>query len=133
MKRKAKIIRSNQTGSRILCIDLENQNEIVKYIKQDERHRKKFQYISDIILQELTNKELYSKEEIDNKCKGVTAMKFFKGQENDRIYCKEIEENDRTLIVIMAVLLEKKKNQRVKQREKNAIRKVGGYDYEIEE
>jgi len=59
-------------------------------------------------------------------------MKFFKGQENDRIYCKEIIEDGKVFIVIMAILLEKKKNRKVKQRERNAIHKVGSYKYEIE-
>lgn len=133
MKRKAKILRKNDNGNRIICIDIENQDEILAYIEQDKRHRKKFLYISDIILLGLTNTDLYDKEEIDNRSKNVTAMKFFKKNENDRIYCKEIEEENRTLIIIMSVLLEKKKNQKVKQREKNAIHKVGGYEYELEE
>ena len=43
----------------------------------------------ELILGGHINRELYDREEINDKCKGVTAMKFFKGQENDRIYCKE--------------------------------------------
>ena len=133
MKRKAEILRTNSKENRVLCIDYKNKSEILDYLMQDERHIKKFKYIADIILNNLKITDLYDKEEIDEKSKGVTAMKFFKGQENDRIYCKEIIDNDKTFIVIMSVLLEKKKNNKVKQREKNAIHKVGGYEYEIEE
>jgi len=130
--RKAIIIKSNDRGNRILCIDVDNRAEIMRYLTQDAKHIKKFRYISEIILSGLKNTDLYDKEEIDDKSKGVTAMKFFKGQENDRIYCKEIIEDGKVFIVIMAILLEKKKNRKVKQRERNAIHKVGSYEYEIE-
>ena len=133
MKRKAEIIRINDKGNRVLCIDADNKAEIMAYLTQDDRHKKKFRYIADIILNNLKIPDLYDKEAIDDKSKGVTAMKFFKGQENDRIYCKEIISGNKMVVVIMSVLLEKKKNNKVKQREKNAIHKVGGYEYEIEE
>lgn len=110
MKRKAKILRSNASEKRILCIDSDNQAEILAYIKQDKRHLKKFNTIAGIILENLRIMDLYDKENIDKKSKNVTAMKFFKGQENDRIYCKEIKDGDTTFIVIMSVLMERKKN-----------------------
>ncbi|MGM0613241.1 MAG: hypothetical protein ACQESM_07005 [Bacteroidota bacterium] len=58
-------------------------------------------------------------------------MKFFKGQENDRIYCKEVKSREGTHIVITAVLHEKKKSEKLSSKEKNIIKKVGGYDYDI--
>jgi hypothetical protein len=133
VKRKAEIVHTNNTGNRVLCVDAENKNEIMAYITKDDRHKKKFKYIAEIILNNLKNTDLYDKEDVDDKSKNVTAMKFFKGQENDRIYCKEITNGDKTFIVIMSVLFEKKKNTKLKQREINAIHKVGGYEYEIEE
>jgi hypothetical protein len=58
-------------------------------------------------------------------------MKFFKGQENDRIYCKEINTTDGTFIVVCAVLYETKKSTKLTQEQKNIIEKIGGYKYEI--
>jgi hypothetical protein len=58
-------------------------------------------------------------------------MKFFKGQSNDRIYCKELTLEDKTFVVVTAELFEKKKTQGVKQKTKNIIEKVGSYEYEI--
>ena len=114
-------------------MDKDNSQEIIEYLNQDERHRKKFIYITNIILEGLRNTEVYDQEEINEACKGVTAMKFFKGQENDRLYCKEITRDDKTFVVIMAELRLKKKSQKNKQRENNIIKKVANYEYEFEE
>jgi hypothetical protein len=58
-----------------------------------------------------------------------TAMKFFKGQENDRIYCKEVRTGDKVMIVIMGALHEKKKTTKNSKREIATIRNVGSYTY----
>lgn len=104
-------------------------NEVIAYVEQDARHKKKFLHIVSLILAGLTNRDLYDKEDIDASCKDVTAMKFFKGQENDRIYCKEIRRGDKTMIVIMGALHERKKANKNSKREKPIIRNVGSYTY----
>jgi hypothetical protein len=123
---------SSKDGKRSIYIDSENKEEILKYIRQDNRHIKKFKFISEIILGGHKNTEVYDKEDINKKCKDVTAMKFFKGQENDRIYCKEIKSNSGTHIVVTAVLHEKKKSDDLSSKEIAMINKIGGYDYEIQ-
>src|SRR5690606_32480409 len=100
-------------GKRAICIDEENQSEIMAYLQSDERHRKKFKFISDIILGGHRNSEVYDKEDINENCKNVTAMKFFKGQDNDRIYCKEIRSDDGIFVVVTAILYKKKKNTKL--------------------
>ena len=132
MERKAIQIKISDDKKRIICFDKENVEELNDYINQDERHQKKFQYIASLILRGIRMTELYDKENIDRKTKGVTAMKFFKGQENDRIYCKEFTRDDKTFIVVAAELLTKKKSKDLKQKTKNIIRKVANYEYEIE-
>lgn len=131
MRRKAKIIRYNEDRSIALCVDIETWGIISEYIKRDEKHKKKFNYIAEIVLNRLRNTDVYDKEELNKKCKGVTAMKFFKGRSNDRIYCKEQTLEDKTFVVVTAELFEKKKSQGVKQKTKNIIEKVGSYEYEI--
>lgn len=103
----------------------------MEYINQDERHKDKFRFITDILLGGHRNSKVYSKEEINEKCKDVTAMKFFKGQENDRIYCKELHTSDGTFIVVASVLYERKKTTKLTNKEIAEIEKVGGYSYEI--
>ncbi len=58
-------------------------------------------------------------------------MKFFKGQENDRIYCKEIHTPEGIFIVVAAILYEKKKATKLNKEQINLIEKIGGYEYEI--
>ena len=58
-------------------------------------------------------------------------MKFFKGQENDRIYCKEIHTPTGSHIIVTSILHKRKKNTALSSKEKVLIEKVGGYDYEI--
>lgn len=124
---------SAKDGKRAIYIDTENKAEILAYINQDKRHKKKFRYIAEIILGGHRNTEVYDKEDINENCKDVTAMKFFKGQENDRIYCKEIKSDEGTFIVVTAVLYEKKKSEGVTSKEIPIINNVGSYEYEIQE
>lgn len=131
MKRKAKIIRTNDDKSIIICVDVENADKILKYINRNLPTIKKFNYITDLILNRLRITDVYDKEEINEKCKNVTAMKFFKGGSNDRIYCKEQTTLNKTFVVIAAEVLEKKKSQKITKKNRNIIEKVGSYEYEI--
>lgn len=132
MKRKAVIFQESSDGRRCVAVDLENADTILAYITQDARHEKKFRHIVELILNGLRNTELYDKEEINDKAKGVTAMKLFKGQENDRIYCKEFTTSGKTFVVVAVELREKKKSQKNKQIEINLIETVATYEYDIE-
>ncbi|MDP4188505.1 MAG: hypothetical protein Q8905_10685 [Bacteroidota bacterium] len=131
MKRKCEHIISSVDGKRAIYIDSLNKNEILEYINRDKRHQGKFRYIVEIILGGYKNTSLYDKEDINEKCKDVTAMKFFKGQENDRIYCKEIHTQQGVFIVVTSILYENKKGTRLSSKEIALIERVGGYEYEI--
>jgi len=132
MKRTAVIIRTSEDGKRCIAVDCLNIKVILDYVRQDERHQKKFRHICDIILKGYKIRELYDKEEIDVKSKGVRAMKFFKGRDNDRIYCREITMGDKIFVVIASELLKGKKTQKISPRVKNIIHKVASYEYTIE-
>ena len=123
---------SSIDGKKAIYIDIENEEEILAYLRKDSRHIKKFKFITEIILEGHKNADVYDKEDINEKCKDVTAMKFFKGQENDRIYCKEIKSNSGTHIIITAVLHEKKKSNNLSSKEIAIINKIGGYEYEVQ-
>lgn len=131
MVRKCIHIISSKDSKRAIYVDSINKKEIIEYLEQDARHKKKFKYIADIILGGHKNTDLYDKEDINEKCKDVTVMKFFKGQENDRIYCKEINTATGTHIVVTSILHQRKKNTELSAKEKALIEKVGGYLYEI--
>jgi hypothetical protein len=129
--RKCEHIVSTKDSKRAIYVDSANKSSIMEYLGRDKRHRRKFQYIADLILGGYKNTEVYDKEDINERCKNVTAMKFFKGQENDRIYCKEIHSSTGTFIVIASILHEKKKSKKLSAKEIAIIEKVGGYQYEI--
>src|SRR5690625_6960380 len=94
---------------RSIAFDEENSEKLLKFFRQDKRYQKKFNHICELILGNHVNRELYDKEEPDDKSKGVRAMKFFKGQENARVYCKEVNTRDKTTVIIAAEVLERKK------------------------
>ena len=131
MKRAAKIFKSAPDGKKHIAVDKENFDEILLFL-QDNNLIRKFDLICSIILSGIKNTELYDKEAINSKCKNVTAMKF-KSKQNTRIYCQEVKQNDKSLVIITSELLPKKKNQKNKEKEINLIKKVASYEYRIED
>lgn len=133
MIRTAFKISVSQCGTRAIYVDAVNSEEILAFLKQDSRYRKKFLYIQKVILENHRMPQVYDKEEINDRCKGVTAMKMFKGQENARIYCKEIITEDKVFVVIASELLERKKSHKLTKKDKQLIEKVAKYEYVLEE
>lgn len=130
MKRNAIIIKESSDGRRSIAVDEENAEELLTFFRQDKRYQKKFNHICDLILGNHVNRELYDKEEPDDKSKGVRAMKFFKGQENARVYCKEVNTRDKTTVIVAAEVLERKKQTKLTHKEINIIHRVASYEYE---
>lgn len=131
MKRNAVIYAQSDDGRRCVALDAEHASELLAYVRQDERHAKKFNYIVSLLLRGLHAPDLYDKEAINERCRDVTAMKLFKGQENDRIYCKELtDKSKRVFVVVAARLHERKKSQKNKQAEISLIETVATYSYE---
>ena len=129
MKRDCELIVPNKDGKRAIFIDTENKNEILEYLSRTDKHKKKFTYIAQHILEGIRNTEVYDKENINDKCKDVTAMKFFKGGSNDRLYCKEVSSDEGVFVVIASIIHEKKKSQKNSNREIIKIENVGSYEY----
>jgi hypothetical protein len=130
LKRNAIIIKESSDGRRSIAVDEENAEELLKFFRQDKRYQKKFNHICELILGNHINRELYDKEEPDDKSKGVRAMKFFKGQENARVYCMEVNTRDKTTVIVAAEVLERKKQTKLTHKEINIIHRVASYEYE---
>lgn len=130
--RTATAILPSADGRRYVCVDDETADEILSHIHQSERYRKKFQYICELIVKNLKNSELYKRENINETCKDVTAIRLFPGQENDRIYCKEIHGfgKKKVMVVVAARLLVRKTSNKITAREKIEIETVASYQYE---
>jgi len=129
VNREAQIIRTSADGRRCIAVDVATAQEILAFIGQSQRFKNKFEDIVNVILGGHRLRDLYDKEDIDEKSKDIRAMKFFKGQENGRIYCKEISIADKRCVVIMAAVQPKKKTNKNSVREINLIRSVAGYQY----
>lgn len=129
MKRNAIIIRQSVDGNRCIAVDEGNAEELLRFFRQDKRYQKKFNHICELIIGNHVNRELYDKEEPDDKSNGVRAMKFFKGQENARVYCKEISQGNMKFIVVAVEILKKKKQNKLTYKELNIIHRVAKYEY----
>lgn len=71
MKRNAIKIKESSDGRQSIAVDEENAEELLKFFRQDKRYKKKFNHICELILGNHINRELYHKEEPDDKSKGV--------------------------------------------------------------
>jgi len=133
LKRKAFILKRSKNGRKAICIDKKNASRLLFFLNQDERFKNKFRYISEPLLSGIPNTELYDKENINRKPNHVTAMKFFKGQENARIYCLEKRVNNQLFVIICCELVRSKKSQSNRKNIKSLIQKISSYEYQIEE
>lgn len=96
-------------------------------ILSDATIRKKFRRILYVVLSNKYDEDLYGREEVSSRAKGVTAMKF-KGKMNLRIYCKEIFKDGKKVVMVTACL---KKTQKVNKSLKTLLESIGGYEYDI--
>lgn len=97
----------------------------------DGRHKKKFQDIVNHIKNELNNRHLFKREKLDGEVNAIWAMRFFVGQENDRIYCQQTTFNGKKAFVLSSLLLHKETDENG-PREIAEIEKVSNYEYEYE-
>lgn len=125
-QREAKIIKSNSTTKKYVCVDSTNERDIYAFLAKDATRLKKFNKIIALIAEGIKNSELY-KHERD----GVYAIRMFPQGQNIRIYCKEMSGKNGTYYVIVSELLEKKKTQRNGHVENSLIDKVVSYEFKI--
>jgi hypothetical protein len=66
--RKAIKISESECGTIAIYVDQINAEEILAFLNKDKRHKKKFNYIQEIIFGRLRMPEVYDKEEINQWC-----------------------------------------------------------------
>ncbi len=111
-------------GNIELYVDDLNGDDILSVLESNE---KKFRRILVQINSGIYNNDIYGREEVSKKAKNVTAIKF-KGKSNERIYCKEFFQENKKVVMIIAI---KKKSQKVNKELKKLLETIGGYDYEF--
>lgn len=125
-------MRESKDGKVIIGIDSINMINITQYIGQDDRHKGKFIDIVNIILEGLYNRHLYKREKMPG-VNNVTAMRFFVGQENDRIYCQETSDGGKTKIIILGVLSLNKDTDELSAEQIREIKSLSTYNYVFDE
>jgi hypothetical protein len=131
VNRKYKIVTQTKDHKTIIAVDID-EPDIMEYLRSPLRHKNKFIDIAKVILGRLSNRQLYKWEKIDKDHTNVWAMRFFVGQENDRIYCQEVFEGDRKIVIMAALHLSKKERENT-EREVSVIKTVSKYVYEKQE
>lgn len=111
-------------GNFELYIDESNESDILDLL---EKYEKKFKRALIQINSGIYNNDIYGKEEVSNKAKNVTAIKF-KTKDNERIYCKEFFLENKKIVMIV---FRKKKTQKVNKEFKNLLETIGGYEYDF--
>lgn len=129
MKRKAVLLDVNIHKTTLIMLDLANANDLLPYIMRDSVD-KEFKEIRDLLKQNLRNKEKYCKVDVSDKAKNMFEMRFTKNGRNDRIYCQEMSQTQKR-IIIMIELFEGKKSQQIPKHIKSRIETMGGYVYEF--
>jgi hypothetical protein len=116
-------------GKRCVAVDDALALELAQFLRSNPKANKKFEHIKTLLLMGQRVPDLYDKEEIDEKSKGVRAMKLLKGGLNARIYCREVFHEGRTFVVIASELIVHKSTQKNSHREIAAIHRVASYKY----
>ncbi|MEA3448455.1 MAG: hypothetical protein U9Q98_08425 [Bacteroidota bacterium] len=106
---------------------MENAESILEYLQQDEKHKKKYRYIKNVILLGFSNTNIYRKVINLNK---LYEMRFFPNGDNDRIYCKQYEINN-VIHIVMIELFLGKKTKKIDKRIKNRLDIIKNYNYEL--
>jgi hypothetical protein len=131
MKRKFVIIERSTLYNRAICVDLKEGDDILKLLRENDKYRKKLTHIFKRIL-EHPNMYYEGYKRINlGRSSSVTEMRLFPNGDNCRIYCKEILVGGTEFCIIMAVLLEKKKSQKINKLIQQIIDRIKTYEYEL--
>lgn len=105
-------------------IDVINKDEILNFLLKKKKKTRRILY--EIFSLRYVY-DLYDKEEVSDKAKNITAMKF-KSRSNERIYCREFFIEDNTIIKKVVMITLYCKNE-MDKKTKKMIENIGDYNY----
>ena len=126
MKRQCVLYESSEIHERHVYIDTEIAEELYKALQND-KFEKKFTYIVKRILEQ--DFPYYNDYEKLKNSPCLTEMRLFPNGINDRIYCKEIYNDEGTLYVIAANYLPKKSSNNITRKMMQSIKPIEEYEY----
>jgi hypothetical protein len=131
MKRKYEILQRSTTYERVIGVDSEEREKIMKLLEGNSKYIKKFRYVVDKILEQPNMYfDDYKKIKTSHR-ETITEIRLFPNGDNCRIYCKEQLIEGTLHCVILAVLLEKKKSQKINKVIQQIINRIKNYEYEL--
>jgi hypothetical protein len=112
-------------------VDESCSEELMGIIQADEKFSKKFRERVDQILMSLTNREAYEKLKTFDTIWEIRLFKSSKGR-NHRIYCKQIEDDNRLIHVIIVHIFLQKKTTKIPKEIFKRLKEIDKYEYEFE-
>jgi hypothetical protein len=128
LKKYCYLYRSSKNLDRHFFIDPECLQDI-KILLEDGKFKKKLNYIVDRILN--LNTSYYDDYIKLITFNSLTEIRLFPNGMNARIYCKEGYNDEGILVIIAAMFLEKKKDNKISKELQNRLRIIEKYNYEI--
>lgn len=108
-----------------ICCDVDFLPNFIKYVFQDDSHRKEIKLIFDQVREGLKTKK-YGDESF-----GTKAMKPFKNRENDRIICNVTKRTKKKQCIVMSEIFLHKTSQINDKELTNRYKIVSKYSYDI--
>lgn len=108
-----------------ICCDVDFLPDFIKYVFQDDSHRKEIKLIFDQVREGLKTKK-YGDESF-----GTKAMKPFKNRENDRIICNVTKRTRKKQCIVMSEIFLHKTSQNNDKELTNRYKIVSKYSYDI--
>lgn len=125
-----KVIKIAEGKNRAVYLDQDNSNDIMDILKADEKLEKKFMERVELIIRSLTNREVYEKLSSFNTIWEIRLFKQSKGR-NHRIYCKQIEGEDRIVHVIIIYFYLQKKSNKIPREIIGRLKEIDKYEYDL--
>jgi len=131
MKRKCIILERSLEYNRAIGVDLNAEEDIVKTLMENTKYRRKLDYVFRKILEQPNMYFDNYKRILSSHNEAITEIRLFPNGDNCRIYCKETTLNGTLHCIIMAVLVEKKKSQKINKAIQQVINRIKNYEYEL--
>ncbi len=126
-----KCLKIAQNENKAVYVDESCSEELKEILQADEKFSKKFRERVDQILRSLTNREAYEKLKTFDTIWEIRLFKRSKGR-NHRIYCKQIEDDNRFNHVIIVHIFLQKKSTKIPKEIFKRLKEIDKYEYEFE-
>jgi len=126
-KKDCFLISNNQDNSIEIYLSIDAYVDFGKQVLRQQSKLKKFRYIIECLYRGITNPDIY--EEYKKKYLGTAAFKLNKGNTNVRIYCKYVQNEDKTQKRITLHKVHSKRRQKLGNIEDGILKAIQKQEY----